>query len=87
MDNILFRWVKLKKKNHRQYLHDQWKQFYPFLLSVDGEIGKEAQVVLATLSRLMATKIDKPIPHVKGWFNVMISITAMRFYFQNLHGV
>ena len=35
-----------------------------FFLSVDGMMGKEALVVLATLSRLMAAKMDKPILHV-----------------------
>ena len=32
-------------------------KFSPFSLLVDGMMGKEAQVVLATLSQLMAAKI------------------------------
>ena len=40
--------------------------FFRFVLSVDGMMVKKALVVLANLSWLMATKIDKPIYHVTG---------------------
>ena len=31
--------------------------FFPFVLSVDGMLGKEALVVLTNLSQLIATKL------------------------------
>ena len=37
-------------------------------------MGKESEVVLVTLSQLMATKIDEPIFHIKGWVNSQIAI-------------
>ena len=37
---------------------------YMFILSVNGMVGKEAQVVLATLSRLMASKMEEPVSYV-----------------------
>ena len=39
-------------------------------------IGKEALVVLATLSRLMDAKIDEPILHITGWVNDQIKIVV-----------
>ena len=45
---------------------------------VDGIIGKEAQVVIATLSQLMAAKMDEPTLHVKGWVNCRIEIIVTR---------
>ena len=41
---------------------------------------KEAQLVLATSSQLMAEKMDEPISHVKGWFNGRIAIVVARSY-------
>ena len=39
-----------------------------------------AQVVLATLSRLMAKKTEEPILHVKGWVNGQVAIEVVRSY-------
>ena len=65
--------VKIKKNKRRQHCHDQQKHFYFFVLLVDGMVGKEVQVILATLSQLMATKMDEPISYVKGWVTVQIN--------------
>ena len=43
-------------------------------------MGKEALVVLTTLSRLMAAKMDEPIVHVTIWVNVRIAIAVARSY-------
>ena len=86
MDKILARWRKIKKDNHSKYFHDQQKHVSPFFLSVDGMMGKEAQVVLTTLSRLMAAKMDEPISHVKIWVNVRITIAVASSYSWVLHG-
>ena len=39
-------------------------KFSPFVISVDGMLGREALAVLADLSRIMAAEIDEPISHV-----------------------
>ena len=49
-------------------------------------MDKEAQAILATLSRPMAAKMDKPIFHVKGWVNGQIEITVARSYSWVIHG-
>ena len=40
--------------------------FSPFVLYVDGILGKEDLVVLAILIRLIAEKMAEPIYHVQG---------------------
>ena len=54
--------------------------FYLFVLSVDGLLGKEAHIVLANLSQLMAEKMEEPILHMCSWFNGLIVITVARSY-------
>ena len=49
-------------------------------------LGKEAQVVLVTSSRLIAAKTEEPILHVKGWVNGWITIVVARLYYWMLHG-
>ena len=47
---------------------------------------KDALVILATFSRLMAAKMEEPILHVKVWFNSRIEIAEARLYSRMLHG-
>ena len=60
--------------------------FSLFVLSVYGVMGKDTQVVLATLSQIMATKMDETILHVKSWVNGQIAIAVARSYSQVLRG-
>ena len=60
--------------------------FSPFSISVDGMMGKDLLVVLATLIQIMATKIDEHIPHVTVWFNGWIVIEFARLYSRLLRG-
>ena len=53
---------------------------HSFFLSIYGMLGREALVVLANLSRLMAAKIDEPIFHMQGWISGRIAITVARSY-------
>ena len=62
------------------------RHFSPFVLSVDGMMGKDALVVLSTLSLLMATKLDEHISHVTGWVNSRIKIAVSRSYYRVLYG-
>ena len=61
---------------HGNEFHDERKYFCPFVLSVNGMLGREAMVVLANLSQIMAAKLDKLISHVKDWINGRIAITV-----------
>ena len=48
-------------------------------------LGKESQIVLATLSQLMAAKMEEPILHINGWVNGRIVIAIARLYYWMLH--
>ena len=85
MDKLLAGCDKTKKDKHGKACYDQQRHFSPFVLSVDGVMGKEALVVLALLSQLMATKMDEPILHVTGWVNGRIVIKFSRSYSRLLH--
>ena len=49
-NTLLPRWWKINKEKHGRHCHEQRKNYPLFVLSVDGIIGKEEQVVIATLS-------------------------------------
>ena len=54
--------------------------FYLFVISVDGMLGKESLVVLVNLSQLMAAKMKESISHVHDWINDRIAITVAIMY-------
>ena len=64
--------IKLKD-NTGKHCNYQWKRFYPFVLSIDGMIGREYLAALAQLSRIMEEKIDELISHLRGWINGQIA--------------
>ena len=66
MDTLLPRWENTNKDKHGWHFHKQQKHPPPFVLSLYGIMDED---VLATLSRLMAEKMEEPILHVKGWVN------------------
>ena len=59
MEELLARRETIKKDKHGKHCHHHQKQFSMFVLSVDVILGREDQVVLLQLSRLMAAKTDK----------------------------
>ena len=86
MDKLPDRWEKEKKDKNGKHCHEQHKRFYPFVLLVDGMLGKEALVVLTNLSRLMVEKLEEPISHVRGWVNGRIAVAVARSYSRMIHG-
>ena len=61
-------------------------KFFLFVISIYGILGKEALVVLANLSRVMAEKMDELISHVWGWINGRLPITVERSYYRMIRG-
>ena len=57
MAALLARWETIKKDKNGKHCHDQRKNFSPFVLSVDGMLGREALGVLLPLIRVMAKKM------------------------------
>ena len=74
------RWEKQNNYNHGNHCHYQQKHVSLFVLSVDFIIGKLSLVILVILSRLMASKMDEPISHVRGCINRRVSIVFVRSY-------
>ena len=70
------------KDKHGQAYYDQRRYFSLFVLSVDGMMGKEALVVLATFIQIMAAKMNKPILHITGWVNGWITSVVARLYYR-----
>ena len=82
MAALLAWWEMIKKDKHGKQCHDQQKHFLPFVLSVDGILGRGALVVLSYLSRFMAEKMEEPLSQVRGWVNDQITIPAAMSYLQ-----
>ena len=70
----------MKKDKHRNYCRKQQRYLPLSILLVDGILGKEAQFLLTTLSRLLATEMEEHILHVHGWVNSPIATMVMRLY-------
>ena len=47
MAALLAQWEMIKKDKHGKHCHNQRKHLLPFVLSVDGMIGREALVVFS----------------------------------------
>ena len=83
---LLSRSEKMNKDKHVKHCHSQRKHFYPFVISVRGVIGREALVVLAKLSQLMAVKMEVIILHVRVWVSGQITIAVARSYSHMIRG-
>ena len=72
MSALLAGWETIKNNKHGKHCNNQQKQ--------DEMIGREALVVLAQLSRIMAEKMDESLSHVHGYINGQITIVVTRSY-------
>ena len=79
MGNLLDLWDKENKYKQVKHCHEKWKNS-PFVLLLNGMLGKEALAVLTNLSQLMAEKLKEPISHIRGWVNVCIKIAVASSY-------
>ena len=86
MENLLDCWETINKDTHGKHCNDQRKHFSPFVLSVYGILGREALVLLAQLSQIIAEKRDKPILHVRVWINGQITTVVARSYSHMIRG-
>ena len=78
MAALLDRWDEINNNDHGKHCHNQRKHLYLFIIYVDSMLGREALVILANLSQLMAEKMDEPILHVQGWISGQIKIIVAR---------
>ena len=67
-----------KKKKYSKDCQKQRKSFTPFVVSIDGMFGKEAQALLKNLAFIMANKWDLTYSQIRGYLNSKISIAILR---------
>ena len=57
---------------------EQQRYFTPFIASVDGLLGREAQMLLKKISKLLARKWGRPYSKIALYVNACISISLTR---------
>ena len=70
-----------EKEKKRKYLGaclENRRHFTPFVLSVDGLLGREAQTFAKRLAAKLAGKWQKPYSQVAGYVKARLSIAAVR---------
>ena len=69
---------KLKKRKYLRACLNQRRHFTPFVVSVDGLLGREAVTVLQKLSSRIAEKVHKSYSEVCGCVHAHMSITIVQ---------
>ena len=67
-----------KKSKYLEDCLEQRRDFTPFIASVDGLLGKEAQMLLKKISELLARKWGRPYSKIASYVNARISIALTR---------
>jgi hypothetical protein len=67
-----------KKKKYLADCLNQRRHFTPFVVSIDGLIGREANTLLKKISSLWATKASKSYSEVCGFVKARLSIAIVR---------
>jgi hypothetical protein len=75
---VLAQHEREKKKKDIEPCLEQHRHFTPFVVSMDGLLGKEAKTLLKHLSALLSKKWEKPYSEVCGYVNAQISIAIVR---------
>ena len=83
---LLARWETIKNDKRGKQYHNKQKHFSPFVLPVNGILGREDVLVLSPLIQVMAEKRENPLLQVQGWVNGLIAIAVARSYSQMIHG-
>ena len=75
-----------KKRKYSKKCLEQRRNFTPFVLSVDGMMGKEAQALLKHLADIYVAKWDLIYSQIRGYLNAKISIACLRAAHRCLRG-
>ena len=75
-----------KKKKYAKKCSEQRRNFTPFVVSVDGMMGKEAQALLKHLAYIYVAKWDLVYSQVRNYLNSKISIACLRAAHRCLRG-
>eukprot|EP00957_Ditylum_brightwellii_P034670 2628177-Ditylum_brightwellii.AAC.1 len=78
LETLLAGKEKEKKGKYLIACLDQNQHFSPFVVSVNGILGKEAAMGLMQLSRKLAIKWDCPISQATNYVKTMMSLSIVR---------
>ena len=75
---VLAKHEKEKKNKYQELCLAQRRSFTPFVVSCDGLLGREAELLLKRLSELLSTKWEKPYSVVHCFVKTRISFAIIR---------
>eukprot|EP00957_Ditylum_brightwellii_P033827 2563836-Ditylum_brightwellii.AAC.1 len=78
LETVLAAQDKEKKGKYLTSCLEQNRHFSPFVVSVDGMLGKEAAMVLWQLSRKLAVKWDCPISQATNYVKTTMSLSIVK---------
>ena len=58
----------------------------PFVVSIDGVMGREASSVCSRISEVLSVRMPRPYSHIMGWLRVSLSFSITRATGQCLRG-
>jgi pantothenate kinase len=82
-------WKHTKQEKERKHLEDCLEQrchFTPFVVSIDGLIGRGKRTLMKKLSVMLAEKWEKPYAEVCGYVTARMTITIVRVTHRCLRG-
>ena len=83
---VLEQHEKEKKTKYAKKCLDQQRTFTPFVVTVDGMLGKEANSLLKHIAHLFVAKWDLTYSKVRGYLNAKISLACLRSAHRCLRG-
>ena len=69
---------KEKKRKYNEAAMARHASFSPFVVSVDGRMGREARVFLKRLAEKLTMRWQKPYSEVMGWVQARMSFATLR---------
>ena len=78
VDDVLISAEKEKKKKYNEAAAARHASFSPFVVSVDGYMGKEAKTVLSRVADKLASSWGKSYAVVMGWVQARMSFAILR---------
>ena len=75
-----------KKKKYRQACEDRHAAFTPFVTSVDGAFGREANFFVRCLAERLALKWNRGVSEVTNWTRTRLSFSIIRATCQCIRG-
>ena len=78
VDDVLISAEKEKKKKYNEAAAARHASFSPFVVSVDGYMGKEAKTVLSRVADKLASSWGKSYAVVMGWVQARMSFAILK---------